>query len=222
MQFDTSSGLFTWCEWLYRLAYINIIAIFFTLMGGVIAGICPAITAMFALNNKWLNGEDDFAVFPEFWKSFKAYFLKSNLLGGLILLTAIALTIDFSLANQFTGVLYYIILSSSSTVIVLSLLSVLYVFSLMIVFPKDSLWQLIKKAIQMSMLYPLLTMWMILSMCGFFFICWVFSSLAFLFLGSGLSFIAMSFSHVVYKRMKNINISSAHVSIPKKRGVMYE
>ncbi len=75
MHFDTSSGLFKMCEWIYRLAYLNLLAICFSIIGGVIFGIFPAVTAMFVLNNKWLKGEEDFSVSREFWKAFKRYFL---------------------------------------------------------------------------------------------------------------------------------------------------
>ncbi|WP_347834767.1 DUF624 domain-containing protein [Gracilibacillus sp. JCM 18860] len=67
MQFHTTSGIFRLCDWIYRLAYLNILAFIFTIIGGIIVGIFPAITAMFAINKKWIDREDDFVVWKEYW-----------------------------------------------------------------------------------------------------------------------------------------------------------
>ncbi|WP_058306574.1 YesL family protein [Gracilibacillus massiliensis] len=221
MQFDSSSGLFKMCEWLYRLAFLNLLAICFSIVGGVIFGVFPAITAMFVLNNKWLQGEGDFSITKEFWIAFKKYFFKSNLLGILIILTTITLYIDFALVQNFNGILYYIILSSSATVLVLSYTVLLYVFSLITVFPQNSLIKQIRRAIQVSTLFPLQTLWMTLSLISFLFICWVIPGFAFLFVGSGLSFIAMYFSNFAFKRIEDHKNKHSSVSILSERGVIH-
>ncbi|RCW74818.1 YesL family protein [Saliterribacillus persicus] len=221
MQFDTSGGLFKICEWLYRLAYLNILAICFSLFGGILFGVFPAITAMFVLNNKWLKTKEDFSVSKEFWKAYKMYFLKSNLLGGVILLTMIALYVDFSLIQNFNGVLYYLILSSSATVLVLSVIVILHVFSLMTRYPKKSIFKLIRRAIQISTLFPFLTLWMALSMSSFLFICLIIPGFAFLFLGSGISFLGMYFNHFIFKRIEEKNTIHSSVSIISERGAIH-
>ncbi len=220
MQFDTSSGFFRICEWLYRLALLNMLAIGFTLLGGIVLGFFPAITAMFALNNKWIKSEE-FSVLKEFWKVYKKQFIRSNVLGGLILVTAVALYIDFALVQNFNGILYYLILSSSATVLVLSFIVLLYVFSLMAEFPDIGLINQIKRAIQLSTLFPLQTIWMGLSLVSFLFICWVIPGFAFLFLGSGLTFIAMYFSNFALKRLDKYENLPSDGRIIKERGVLH-
>jgi uncharacterized membrane protein YesL len=220
MQFDTSSGLFKICEWLYRLALLNVIAIGFCLLGGIVLGVFPAITAMFALNNKWIQAEE-FPVIQEFWKTYKKYFVKSNLLGGLIVVTAIALYIDFALVQNFSGMLYYLILSSSSTVLILSVIVLLYVFSFMITFPELGLIKQMRRAIQLSTLFPIQTIWMGLSLVSFLFICWVIPGFSFLYLGSGLTFIATYFSNYALKRLDKYNMSPSQKTILEERGVLH-
>ncbi|UOQ48429.1 DUF624 domain-containing protein [Gracilibacillus caseinilyticus] len=220
MQFDTSGGIFKICEWLYRLALLQIIAIIFTLAGGIIFGIFPAITAMFALNSKWL-AQEDFSITKTFWEAFKQHFVKSNVVGLAVLLTGTALYIDFALLQNFSGIFYYLILSSSATVFVLSIIVLLYVFGLMITFPDSRLIDLIKRAIQISTLFPLQTVWMGLSLISFLFICWVIPGIGFLFMGSGLSCIAMYFSRFALTRIESIMIPTAHTSILKERGVIH-
>ncbi|MGP4041514.1 YesL family protein [Gracilibacillus sp. D59] len=220
MQFDTSSGIFKICEWLYRLALLNMLAIGFTLLGGIVLGVFPAITAMFALNDKWMKAEE-FPVIKEYWKVYKQHFVKSNVLGGLILVTAVALYTDFALVQNFSGILYYLILSSSATVLVLSFIVLLYVFSLMIKFPDDGLMKQIRRAIQVSTLFPLQTIWMGLSLLSFLFICWVMPGIAFLFLGSGLTFIAMYFSKFALKRLDKYNRLPFDGRLIEERGVLH-
>ncbi|UOQ85051.1 YesL family protein [Gracilibacillus salinarum] len=220
MQFDTSGGIFKICEWLYRLALLQMIAIIFTLAGGIIFGIFPAITAMFALTGKWL-AQEDFAITKAFWKAYKQHFVKSNLVGLAVLLTGTALYIDFALVQNFSGILYYLILSSSATVLVLASIVLLYVFGLMITFPDSKLIGLIKRAIQISTLFPLQTVWMGLSLISFLFICWVIPGIGFLFMGSGLACIAMYFSRFALTRIQSIQIPTARTSILKERGVIH-
>ncbi|MGN8647496.1 YesL family protein [Gracilibacillus sp. HCP3S3_G5_1] len=220
MQFDTSSGLFKICEWLYRLASLNVIAIGFSLLGGIVLGLFPAITAMFALNNKWIQAEE-FPVIKEFWKAYKKHFVKSNLLGGLIIVTAIVLYIDFALVQNFSGILYYLILSSSSTVLILSVIVLLYVFSFMITFPELGLIKQMRRAIQLSTLFPKQTIWMGLSLVSFLFICWVIPGLSFLFLGSGLTFIAMYFSNFALQRLDYFKTQPSNKRILEERGVLH-
>ncbi len=143
------------------------------------------------------------------------------MLGVLIFFTAIALYIDFALVQNFSGFFYYIILSSSATVLVLGFIVILYVFSLISIFPQNSLLKQIRRAIQVSTLFPLQTLWMTLSLTSFLFVCWVIPGFAFLFMGSGLSFIAMYFSNFALKRIDDIRTTHSSLSILSERGVTY-
>ncbi|WP_130860037.1 YesL family protein [Gracilibacillus phocaeensis] len=216
MLFDISGGLFKLCEWLYRLVILQILAIMFTLAGAIIFGIFPSIMAMFALNKKWIEKEDDFPILKMFWKQFKQYFVKSNVLGIAVIITGMALYIDFAIVQNFSGWLYYVILSSSTTVLILALVILLYVFGLTVNFPLLKINHLIKRALQVSTLFPLLTMWMGVSLIGFLFICLVIPGIGFLFMGSGLSFIAMYFCQHTLNILQHLNDSTM-----EKRGVIY-
>ena len=73
--------LYSISEWIYRLAYINILWILFSIIGLGIAGIFPATLAMFSLIRKWILGETDFPIFQTYWKYYKENFIQSNLIG---------------------------------------------------------------------------------------------------------------------------------------------
>ncbi|OIJ14675.1 hypothetical protein BKP37_07890 [Anaerobacillus alkalilacustris] len=83
-----------------RLAYVNLLWIMFTLLGGVVLGIMPATVALFAITRKWVNGQDEFPIFKTYWKYYKAEFLKSNLLGFILFVLIILLYNNFMLLQN--------------------------------------------------------------------------------------------------------------------------
>ncbi|MDR7078470.1 putative membrane protein YesL [Neobacillus niacini] len=79
-------GFYRVSDWVMRLAYVNLLWIFFTLIGGIIFGVMPATVAVFAVTRKWIMDKDEeVPVFKLFWKSYRSDFLRSNLLGLFLL-----------------------------------------------------------------------------------------------------------------------------------------
>ncbi|MEH7245434.1 YesL family protein [Neobacillus niacini] len=75
-------GFYRLSEWIMRLAYVNLLWIAFTLLGGMIFGIMPATIASFAITRKWvMDKEEDFPVFKTFWECYRKDFMNANLLG---------------------------------------------------------------------------------------------------------------------------------------------
>lgn len=89
-----SSFIYNALEWITRLAYLNLLWLFFTLLGGVIFGFFPSTTSMFAIVREWLKGETEIPLFSTFWKHFKEEFMKSNLLGVLVTLIIVIIGLD--------------------------------------------------------------------------------------------------------------------------------
>ena len=83
-----------------NLAYINILWILFSIVGLGVFGLFPATTAMFAITRKLIIGENNFKIFPAFWKYFKQDFLKANGFGIFILITIYLLYFDFKFVAQ--------------------------------------------------------------------------------------------------------------------------
>ncbi|MEH7176882.1 YesL family protein [Neobacillus vireti] len=80
-------GFYRVSEWIMRLAYVNLLWIFFTLMGGIILGIMPATVGVFAVSRKWImDKEEEVPVLKLFWQSYRSEFLRSNLLGWFLLI----------------------------------------------------------------------------------------------------------------------------------------
>src|SRR5690625_6125259 len=101
-----NSSLYKTLEWITRFAYINLLWIFFTIIGGVLLGFFPATTAMFAIIRDWLQGNNDDPLFIGFWQYYKKEFWKGNRLGAFIVLLVVFLTIDiFFRCTDFNEVL---------------------------------------------------------------------------------------------------------------------
>src|SRR5690625_3094470 len=97
-----TSKIYNMLEWITKFAYVNLVWIILTLLGGVILGFYPATTAMFAIIRDWLRGRSDLPVLQTLWKYYKLDFLKSNLLGIFlnVLLALIAADIFYITLNE--------------------------------------------------------------------------------------------------------------------------
>lgn len=122
-------GLYKLCDWIMRLAYVNILWFLFTLVGLVVFGFAPATAALFAVTRKWVMGETDIPVFKTFWNTYRSDFVKINLLGYLLLAIGYVLYIDIVLVKSLQGPI-------SSVILVLLLsISLVYVVAIMYFFP---------------------------------------------------------------------------------------
>ncbi|MBS4207827.1 YesL family protein [Bacillus sp. FJAT-50079] len=152
-------GFYRISEWIWRFFYINILWLVFLIPGLIVFGFFPSTAAMFAVMRKWVRGEPDIPVFKTFWASYKKEFIKSNLLGLIIVLIVYVLYIDF----QF-------IKSSPSDFVRffhLPLVSVLFIFGLvlMYLFPvfvhyDVRLFQVFKNSFFIMIMFPFVTIMM--------------------------------------------------------------
>ena len=119
------------CEWIMRFAYVNFLWFIFMLVGLVAFGFFPATVAMFSIIRKWLMKEAHVPVFKTFWTVYKTNFLKSNLLGLILVAIGLILYIDLRIIEQFpaawTKIVYYLLLIASF-LYALTLLYVIPVF----------------------------------------------------------------------------------------------
>lgn len=156
-------GVHNVLEWISRLALLNILWIFFSIVGLGIFGFFPATAAMFSVVRRWSLREMDFSIFLTFWKAYKKEFIKSNILGMILKLIGIVLIID----------VYYLKQASSFIQQLLSvpflILSILFVCMLLYVFPmyvhyEMKVLQVLKNSFFVMIMNPLSTLMMLV--CG--------------------------------------------------------
>lgn len=167
-------------EWITRLAFLNILWIFFSAVGLIVAGLFPATAATFAVARKWAMGQTDVAIFKTFWVSYKKEFMKSNILGYLSLLGGYILYLDF----------VYLTVSPSNMTVILTIpfliIGFIYVLTLFYVFPTfvhydQKILQVMKNSFFVMIMNPLPTLTMLVGTFGISFILWKFQGLAIFF-----------------------------------------
>ncbi|WP_052000497.1 YesL family protein [Gracilibacillus boraciitolerans] len=111
-----------------RLVYVNVLFILFTLLGLVVFGFFPALTATFYIVRKWLTGNSDIPITKNFWWFYKKELIRSNGMGWLLTLAGFLLYINLTIAEVINHPIiqlsYYPILS----VMIFFLCFCLYVF----------------------------------------------------------------------------------------------
>lgn len=155
--------LYRICEWITRLAYVNLLWIFFTIIGVVIFGIAPATVALFTIIRKWIFFHDtEIPVLKTFARTYKCEFWRANRIGLLLMAIAYIFYIDiiylahvppewklpFSVALLIIFLFYMVML--------------LYVFPIYVHY-ELRFWQYMKYAFMIGMANPLMTLIMLAS-----------------------------------------------------------
>jgi uncharacterized membrane protein YesL len=156
-------------EWISRLAFLNLLWISFSLLGLIIFGFFPATVAMFAVARKWMLGNEEMSIFKTFWTAYKREFLKSNVLGVIIVAIGLILYIDFQFvqhaANSFATFLYV-----PFFIITLIFISMLFYIIPIFVHYDMKLSQVIKNSFFVMIMNPLSTFYMLIGSFGILFV----------------------------------------------------
>ncbi|MUK87716.1 DUF624 domain-containing protein [Ornithinibacillus sp. L9] len=187
---NISSAIYTALEWITRFAYVNLLWVAFTLVGGILLGFYPSTLAMFAIVRDWLRGKYDFPIFTTFWSYFKSEFIKGNKLGIFITMLFILIGLD----------LFYIqvnlnhLLSWTSiplfAFIVIFLLFLFYIFPAFVHYDLN-VFQLIKNAFLIMLINPIHSFLIILCLTFVYVIMSIVPALFFIFGGITYAFMTM-------------------------------
>jgi len=109
-----------------QLAYINVLWIFFILVGLGFFGLFPSTTAMFGVVRKLIRKEVGIKIFPTFWALFRQDFIKANGFGLILAAIAYFLYFDFTFIQLNNGrfdfllpVIGFILISCIATALIL-------------------------------------------------------------------------------------------------------
>lgn len=200
MQLGAFSGsILTLCEWIARLAYLNLLWILFTLSGGVIFGFFPATIAMLATLRQFLIKNHP-PVFKTFWHYYKKEFFGSNKLGLIIVVIGFILymNINFlqSTSNEGTSFLFY----SSLVMSCIYVLIICYALASYVEF-EQSLGTHLKNALLISIYSPIPSLLIIFGFAAVYFAVTTISGLGFFFSVSLLGLVILSSANLAYKKI---------------------
>jgi uncharacterized membrane protein YesL len=114
-------------SWLFKIMMLNLIWIGFTLLGGIIFGLFPSTISLFSVIRKWLRGETDINIFRYFTETYKDCFVRSNMVGFVLLAIGVFLSLDLYVSQKY--------ISNFFVHLVLLLFSFLYLLTLLFFFP---------------------------------------------------------------------------------------
>ena len=196
----TSSFIYNVVEWITRFAYLNLLWIIFTLLGGVIFGFFPSTISMFAIVREWLKGETDKPLFSTFWKYYREEFLKSNLLGIIVTLIVAIIALDILYIQSTNNDLL------TWTYLPLFAFMLLFIMFLFYLFPSFvhfnlKLGQVFKNSFFIMLINPITTLLIFLSLLPFFYIISLLPAIGFIFGGSVYAFISMRFSLHAFQKV---------------------
>lgn len=147
-------------NWCARLIYLQLLWLVFTIPGLIVFGILPSTAAVFYVIRKWSEEHTDIPIFETFYKGYKEHFIKSNILGFILVGIGLFLYYDFSISKLEIGnaFLHFIIL----------VLGFLYFCMLLFFFPvfvryEFKLFEYFKQSFKLAIGRPVETFGMIIS-----------------------------------------------------------
>jgi uncharacterized membrane protein YesL len=189
-------------NWIMKLAYVNILWIAFTLAGLVIFGFFPSTVAMFAVVRKWISyDKENFSAFNVFSKTYKQEFLKSNLLGLIIMIIFFLFSLEMNFIQEYNNQILDVFFYPMLILFCFIVLTVLFIFPTYVHY-EVGIFHLIKNSFLMMILNPIPTILMIACCIGSFFISLIFPVSLVFFGGSLLAFITTKSASMAFQKIE--------------------
>lgn len=158
--------LYRVCQWVARIAYVNLLWLSLTALGIVILGLMPATAALFSVTRRWVRGEFDFPVGRSFWLHYRAEFFAANRFGWVFALVGALLVADLFFVEMTNSPL----LQASRFVVLI--LALAYLLVIPYAFPVFAHYELkvlqqVKLALVLGLSHPLGGLMMLVGLTGF-------------------------------------------------------
>lgn len=196
------AGLYRLSEWIMRLAYVNILWILFTLIGGVILGIGPATAGMFTVVRKMVMGADEIPVFTIFKDVFRKEFKRSNLLLFIITCTGILLYFDFRFFQMQEGLFFTLVSYFTLGLFLVYFLILLFIFPLFVHYQMKVI-HYFRSASIFVIMQPIITILMAFGCYLVYSLLIALPGLIFFFGGSLFSYILMKLAYLSFKKVES-------------------
>lgn len=200
MELEGITGrFFKICEFISKMAYVNLLWILFTVLGLGIFGFMPSTIALFTVIRKWVMGDRDVPVFKTFWSTYQKEFFKSTLFGALLFLIGYIIYIDLTLLP--TGGLFTFLRAGIFICGVLYIILLLYIFPIYVHYDwKKPLY--LRYAVLIGVAHPHYTALMAVGIGALYYICITVPGLIPFFSVSLFSYIIMWLVYKVIRKME--------------------
>ncbi len=194
--------LYRACEWVTRLAYVNLLWIFFTIIGLVIFGIAPATVALFTVIRKWIFFHDtEIPVLKTFARTYKREFWRANRIGLFLLAMGYIFYVDMLYLAHVSPEWKFPFSVALLVVFLFYTVVLLYVFPLYVHY-ELRFWQYMKYALLIGMANPLMTLVMLIGLGILLFVLMYIPGLIPFFSISTMALVVMGTALRVFRKME--------------------
>ncbi len=196
---------YTFSQWVTRIVYVNLLWIFFSVIGLLLLGFFPATASMFAVIRKWLMGDIDFQIGKFFWGYYKKQFIKTNIIGYLVVILGLILYVDLRLVQHASIGIYQLLFIPLLVVIFLFFMMALYIFPTFVHY-ELTIFQVFKYSFFAMFINPIANLVMIVgTLCVYFLISTLPGFLPFIG-GSGYAFVIMGSTFYAFMKVQRRQI----------------
>jgi uncharacterized membrane protein YesL len=206
------TGLYHLCRWITHFAYLNVLWVSFTLLGGGIFGVFPSTVALFTIARKTSLGEEEFPILRTYWETFRKEMFWSNRLGWFITIVGLVWYFDLHFFRKFEGDIY-IVLN-----VIMVVVGLIYIALLLYILPVYvhydlKFFQYIKQALTIAFLRPANLALLFLGNLGAYYFYIYIPAFIPLF---GISLIAYFNMWVAFNCFENINDYARSIKLQKR------
>jgi uncharacterized membrane protein YesL len=193
--------LYSISEWIMRLAYVNLLWIFFTLAGLILFGFVPATVGMFTVVRKWIMGEEDIPVFKTFWQAYRSEFINANLLGLYLVMIGFIIYFDLRFFQAQNGILFLVLFYVSIGIFFIYLTSLLFFFPVFVHYDLKGV-KYIKQSFLIAISHPFQSILMVVGVLAGYYIMMLFPGLIPFFGVSVLAYVLMSMAYRIFTKIE--------------------
>jgi uncharacterized membrane protein YesL len=204
-EFMEASGLmgvfYRFSERIMRLAYANLLWIFFTAIGLVVLGGFPSTIALFTLVRKWVMGETDLPVFKTYWKSYRDEFVKGNVYGYSLLIIGYIIYVDLKYFQSNNSIFYSLLSYFIFVLFIIYILTMLYFFPVFVHFELKKA-HFLKQSLLIMVLQPVGTILMVIGALAVYYLMLYVPGLIPFFAASLMAYVLMWIAFRVFTRLE--------------------
>ncbi|MEH7273646.1 YesL family protein [Neobacillus vireti] len=185
--------------WLFRMMWLQLLWMAFTLLGAVLFGFFPATISLFSIIRKWIRGDTEIDIFRTFAAAFKESFVRSNLIGLLFMAIGLFLAVDLYISQTYLG--------NAIVHIGILICTLLYTLTVLFFFPTYVHYELktftyVNQAFLLILVRPLQSLLILCSALIMLMIVYVVPFLGILFAGPMLAFPIMWLGNRVFQNLE--------------------
>ncbi|MDC3413816.1 DUF624 domain-containing protein [Aquibacillus sp. 3ASR75-11] len=109
-------------EWFMRIVKLNVLWLLSCMVGVLLFSFFPATVAAFAVTDQWVKGNVHIAIGKTFWKAFKDYYWKSQLIGFILSILYTIIMVDFRFFGRIENITIQYVTFGLLTIILVGLL----------------------------------------------------------------------------------------------------